>query len=107
MTKLADALDPVTTPVTPWDSAISFSQAMFSYSEHPLNRSLGLPFDYNGTLDILITPGQKGILIFWFEKSLLVSGNAGERGPGLGPPSVSPRCPLGWGKHSGFFSPLA
>ncbi|GAB5567590.1 cation channel sperm-associated protein subunit delta isoform X3 [Prionailurus iriomotensis] len=53
-------------------------KAMFSYSEHPLNRSLGLPFDYNGTLDILITPGQKGILIFWFEKSLLVSGNAGQ-----------------------------
>uniref|UniRef100_A0A667H861 Cation channel sperm-associated auxiliary subunit delta n=1 Tax=Lynx canadensis TaxID=61383 RepID=A0A667H861_LYNCA len=56
---------------------IDQGKAMFSYSEHPLNRSLGLPFDYNGTLDILITPGQKGILIFWFEKSLLVSGNAG------------------------------
>ncbi|XP_039103410.1 cation channel sperm-associated protein subunit delta isoform X2 [Hyaena hyaena] len=53
-------------------------QAMFSYSEHPLNRSLGLPFDYNGTLDILITPGQKGMLILWFERSLLVSGNAGQ-----------------------------
>ncbi|XP_019286329.2 cation channel sperm-associated auxiliary subunit delta isoform X2 [Panthera pardus] len=57
---------------------IDQGKAMFSYSEHPLNRSLGLPFDYNGTLDILITPGQKGILIFWFEKSLLVSGNAGQ-----------------------------
>ncbi|XP_005661361.1 cation channel sperm-associated protein subunit delta [Sus scrofa] len=53
-------------------------KAMFSYSDHPLNRSFGLPFDYNGTLDILIAPGQKGILIFWFEKSLLVSRNAGQ-----------------------------
>ena len=58
--------------------SVFFSQAMFSYSDHPLNRSFGLPFDYNGTLDILIAPGQKGILIFWFEKSLLVSRNAGE-----------------------------
>lgn len=62
---------------------------MFSYSDHPLNRSFGLPFDYNGTLDILIAPGQKGILIFWFEKSLLVSRNAGERGPGSGWASTS------------------
>ncbi|TKC46299.1 hypothetical protein EI555_014154 [Monodon monoceros] len=53
-------------------------KAMFSYSDHPLNHSFGLPFDYNGTLDILIAPGQKGILIFWFEKSLLVSRNAGQ-----------------------------
>ncbi|KAJ8792967.1 hypothetical protein J1605_003935 [Eschrichtius robustus] len=51
---------------------------MFGYSDHPLNRSFGLPFDYNGTLDVLIAPGQKGILIFWFEKSLLVSRNAGQ-----------------------------
>ncbi|KAB0400781.1 hypothetical protein E2I00_004804 [Balaenoptera physalus] len=53
-------------------------QAMFGYSDHPLNHSFGLPFDYNGTLDVLIAPGQKGILIFWFEKSLLVSRNAGQ-----------------------------
>uniref|UniRef100_A0A8C3X037 Cation channel sperm-associated auxiliary subunit delta n=1 Tax=Catagonus wagneri TaxID=51154 RepID=A0A8C3X037_9CETA len=58
--------------------SVFFSQAMFSYSDHPLNRSFGLPFDYNGTLDILMAPGQKGILIFWFEKSLLVSRNAGQ-----------------------------
>ncbi|XP_058393890.1 cation channel sperm-associated auxiliary subunit delta [Diceros bicornis minor] len=57
---------------------IDQGKAMFAYSDHPLNRSFGLPFDYNGTLDILITPGQKGILIFWFEKSLLVSRNAGQ-----------------------------
>lgn len=56
------------------------------YSDHPLNQSFGLPFDYNGTLDILIIPGQKGFLIFWFEKSLLVSWNAGEQGPGSGLP---------------------
>nr|XP_024650066.1 cation channel sperm-associated protein subunit delta [Macaca nemestrina] len=49
---------------------------MFKYSDHPLNRSLGLSFDYNGTLDIVIAPGQKGILLLWFEKSLLFSRNA-------------------------------
>ncbi|XP_019566308.2 cation channel sperm-associated auxiliary subunit delta [Rhinolophus sinicus] len=53
-------------------------KAKFGYSDHPLNHSLGLPFDYNGTLDILITPGQKGILIFWYENSLLVSRGAGQ-----------------------------
>ncbi|XP_027441098.1 cation channel sperm-associated protein subunit delta isoform X3 [Zalophus californianus] len=57
---------------------IDQGKARFGYSEHPLNSSFGLPFDYNGTLDILITPGQKGILIFWFEKSLLVSRNSGQ-----------------------------
>uniref|UniRef100_A0A2K6B059 Cation channel sperm-associated auxiliary subunit delta n=1 Tax=Macaca nemestrina TaxID=9545 RepID=A0A2K6B059_MACNE len=60
-------------------------KGMFKYSDHPLNRSLGLSFDYNGTLDIVIAPGQKGILLLWFEKSLLFSRNAGEpRGPGWG-----------------------
>ncbi|XP_061278509.1 cation channel sperm-associated auxiliary subunit delta isoform X1 [Bos javanicus] len=52
--------------------------AMFSYSDHPLNRSFGLPFDYDRALDILIAPGQKGILIFWSEKNLLVSRNSGQ-----------------------------
>ncbi|XP_015419787.1 PREDICTED: cation channel sperm-associated protein subunit delta [Myotis davidii] len=71
-------------------------QAKFGYSDHPLNRSFGLPFDYNGTLDVLIVPGQKGILIFWSEKSLLVSRNSGQlvfpvqvqEGPGTLYPSV-------------------
>uniref|UniRef100_A0A8C6DJH3 Cation channel sperm-associated auxiliary subunit delta n=1 Tax=Moschus moschiferus TaxID=68415 RepID=A0A8C6DJH3_MOSMO len=52
--------------------------AMFSYSDHPLNSSFGLPFDYDRAFDILIAPGQKGILIFWFEKNLLVSRNSGQ-----------------------------
>ncbi|OWK11992.1 hypothetical protein Celaphus_00003291, partial [Cervus elaphus hippelaphus] len=43
----------------------------------PLCR-FGLPFDYDRTLDILIVPGQKGILIFWFQKNLLVSRNSGQ-----------------------------
>lgn len=60
------------------DSVVFLSQAKFKYSDHPLNDSFGLPFDYNGTLDVLIIPGQKGILIFWFERSLLVSQSAGE-----------------------------
>ncbi|XP_037594394.1 cation channel sperm-associated protein subunit delta [Cebus imitator] len=53
-------------------------KGMFKYSDHPLNRSLGLSFDYNGTLDILIVPGQRGILLLWFEHSLLFSHNAGQ-----------------------------
>uniref|UniRef100_A0A2K6U487 Cation channel sperm-associated auxiliary subunit delta n=1 Tax=Saimiri boliviensis boliviensis TaxID=39432 RepID=A0A2K6U487_SAIBB len=53
-------------------------KGMFKYSDHPLNRSLGLSFDYNGTLDILIVPGQRGILLLWFEHSLLFSYNAGQ-----------------------------
>ncbi|XP_054529202.1 cation channel sperm-associated auxiliary subunit delta isoform X8 [Pan troglodytes] len=53
-------------------------QGMFKYSDHPLNRSFGLSFDYNGTLDILIAPGQRGILLLWFENSLLFSHNAAE-----------------------------
>ncbi|XP_036170447.1 cation channel sperm-associated protein subunit delta [Myotis myotis] len=57
---------------------IEQGQAKFEYSDHPLNSSFGLPFDYNGTLDVLIVPGQKGILIFWSEKSLLVSRNSGQ-----------------------------
>ena len=63
---------------------VFFFQAMFSYSDHPLNRSFGLPFEYDRTLDILIAPGQRGILIFWSEKNLLVSRNSGEQGPSLG-----------------------
>nr|XP_054395401.1 cation channel sperm-associated auxiliary subunit delta isoform X7 [Pongo abelii] len=53
-------------------------KGMFKYSDHPLNRSFGLSFDYNGTLDILIAPGQRGILLLWFENSLLFSHNAGQ-----------------------------
>ncbi|KAM9241615.1 cation channel sperm-associated auxiliary subunit delta [Dugong dugon] len=52
--------------------------AKFVYSDHPLSRSFGLPFDYIGTLDILITPGQKGILILWSDNNLLISPNAGQ-----------------------------
>uniref|UniRef100_A0A2K5YEH5 Cation channel sperm-associated auxiliary subunit delta n=1 Tax=Mandrillus leucophaeus TaxID=9568 RepID=A0A2K5YEH5_MANLE len=79
--------DPSSLIRTQWDStvgsgerlkAVFFSQGMFKYSDHPLNRSLGLSFDYNGTLDIVIAPGQKGILLLWFEKSLLFSHNAGQ-----------------------------
>ncbi|KAK1342846.1 hypothetical protein QTO34_015613 [Cnephaeus nilssonii] len=57
---------------------INQEKAKFEYSDYPLNHSFGLPFDYNGTLNIIIIPGQKGILIFWFEKSLLVSRNSGQ-----------------------------
>ncbi|XP_007952685.1 cation channel sperm-associated protein subunit delta [Orycteropus afer afer] len=53
-------------------------KAKFAYSEHPLNRSFGLPFDYNGTLDVHIVPDQRGILVLWSENSLLISRNAGQ-----------------------------
>ncbi|XP_037679919.1 cation channel sperm-associated protein subunit delta [Choloepus didactylus] len=54
------------------------NKAKFGYSDHPLNRSFGLPFNYTDTLEILISPGQKGILILWDENSLMVSHNAGQ-----------------------------
>nr|XP_023396485.1 cation channel sperm-associated protein subunit delta [Loxodonta africana] len=54
------------------------TKAKFVYSDHPLNRSFGLPFEYKGTLEVLITPGQKGILIIWSDDSLLISRNAGQ-----------------------------
>ncbi|XP_036315418.1 cation channel sperm-associated protein subunit delta [Pipistrellus kuhlii] len=57
---------------------INQQKAKFKYSDYPLNHSFGLPFDYNSTLDVIIAPGQKGILIFWSEKSLLVSRNSGQ-----------------------------
>ncbi|XP_054959736.1 cation channel sperm-associated auxiliary subunit delta isoform X5 [Pan paniscus] len=57
---------------------VNQGKGMFKYSDHPLNRSFGLSFDYNGTLDILIAPGQRGILLLWFENSLLFSHNAAE-----------------------------
>ncbi|XP_060037945.1 cation channel sperm-associated auxiliary subunit delta isoform X2 [Erinaceus europaeus] len=57
---------------------IKNNKAMFSYSDHPLNRSFGLAFDYNETLKVLITPGQKGIIIFWGKRSLQISRNTGQ-----------------------------
>ncbi|XP_040846156.1 cation channel sperm-associated protein subunit delta [Ochotona curzoniae] len=53
-------------------------KGQFAYSHHPLNRSFGLPFDYNGTLNVLTLPGQRGVLIFWCAKSLLFSLNSGQ-----------------------------
>ncbi|XP_071066102.1 cation channel sperm-associated auxiliary subunit delta isoform X2 [Dasypus novemcinctus] len=53
-------------------------EAKFGYADHPLNRSFGLPFTHSGALDVLVAPGQKGVLILWDEKNLLVSQNAGQ-----------------------------
>ncbi|XP_045407516.1 cation channel sperm-associated protein subunit delta [Lemur catta] len=53
-------------------------QGTFKYSHHPLNRSLGLAFDYNETLDVLIIPGHRGLLILWSDRSLLYSHNSGQ-----------------------------
>ncbi|OBS74685.1 hypothetical protein A6R68_14763 [Neotoma lepida] len=50
----------------------------FNYMEHPLNHSAGIPFKYNESLDVIIKPGQRGFLILWSERSLLVSPNSGQ-----------------------------
>lgn len=49
------------------------------YSEQPLDRNLGLAFNYDTTLDVFLCPGLRGFLILWSEKTLLVSPNSGER----------------------------
>nr|XP_044990662.1 cation channel sperm-associated protein subunit delta [Jaculus jaculus] len=57
---------------------IENEKGMFAYSDHPLNRSLGLVFDYKTPLEILCVPGQRGFLILWSQSSLLVSPNSGQ-----------------------------
>ncbi|XP_012501580.1 PREDICTED: cation channel sperm-associated protein subunit delta [Propithecus coquereli] len=57
---------------------IDRQKGTFKYSQHPLNRSLGLAFDYHETLDVLVIPGHRGLLILWSEKSLLYSHNSGQ-----------------------------
>ncbi|XP_049644263.1 cation channel sperm-associated auxiliary subunit delta [Suncus etruscus] len=52
--------------------------AMFSYSEHPLNRSFGHTFSYENMPEVVIPPGQKGILLFWSNQSLFISRNSGQ-----------------------------
>ncbi|KFO28810.1 Transmembrane protein 146 [Fukomys damarensis] len=64
-------------------------QGMFAYSDHPLTRSLGLAFDYNETLQALIPPGQRGLLILWSQNSLLSSLSAGAQ-----PPPVAQVAPV-------------
>ncbi|KAM5237837.1 cation channel sperm-associated auxiliary subunit delta [Ctenodactylus gundi] len=58
--------------------AVDNRKGMFAYSDHPLNRSLGLAFDYNETLEVLIPPDQRGFLILWSQHCLLVSPNSGQ-----------------------------
>ncbi|KAG8519067.1 Cation channel sperm-associated protein subunit delta, partial [Galemys pyrenaicus] len=57
---------------------VVYEKAMFKYSDHPLNRTYGEVFDYAETFDILVTPGQRGILLLWSQKGLMVSRNAGQ-----------------------------
>lgn len=71
-------------------SVVSPSQAQFLYTDYPLNHSLGLPFNYSGSLEVIVAPGQKGILLLWFEKNLLISKNVGKWGLGSGPPLSAP-----------------
>nr|KAF6400572.1 cation channel sperm associated auxiliary subunit delta [Rousettus aegyptiacus] len=57
---------------------INQGRAQFLYTDYPLNHSLGLPFNYSGSLEVIVAPGQKGILLLWFEKNLLISKNVGQ-----------------------------
>ncbi|XP_075854221.1 cation channel sperm-associated auxiliary subunit delta isoform X2 [Microcebus murinus] len=54
------------------------NKGTFKYSHHPLDRSLGLAFNYNETLNVAIVPGHRGLLILWSENSLLFSHNSGQ-----------------------------
>ncbi|XP_006896494.1 PREDICTED: cation channel sperm-associated protein subunit delta [Elephantulus edwardii] len=58
--------------------ALDGNTAKFAYSDPPLDRSFGLPFDYSKNLEVLIAPGQKGILVLWSGHSLQVSRNSGQ-----------------------------
>ncbi|XP_030744167.1 cation channel sperm-associated protein subunit delta [Echinops telfairi] len=53
-------------------------KANFMYTEHPLNRSLGLTFDYRESLNVVLASGLKGILVLWYRRTLLISRNAGQ-----------------------------
>ncbi|XP_037361061.1 cation channel sperm-associated auxiliary subunit delta isoform X2 [Talpa occidentalis] len=58
--------------------SVDQGKARFSYSTHPLNRNFGVSFDYNETLDVLLAPGQRGIILLWSQKTLMISRNAGQ-----------------------------
>ncbi|XP_073910515.1 cation channel sperm-associated auxiliary subunit delta [Castor canadensis] len=51
---------------------------MFFYTEHPLKHRMGLSFQYDSPLEVIIVPGQRGFLIFWNEKHLFMSPNSGQ-----------------------------
>nr|XP_017452127.1 cation channel sperm-associated auxiliary subunit delta isoform X4 [Rattus norvegicus] len=50
----------------------------FHYLEYPLNHSTGVPFLYESPLEVIIKPQQRGFLILWNQKTLLVSSNSGQ-----------------------------
>ncbi|XP_042552961.1 cation channel sperm-associated protein subunit delta [Dipodomys spectabilis] len=52
--------------------------AMFQYTDYPLNRSLGMAFPYKDTMNVVLTPGQKGFIILWSQNNLFVSPNSGQ-----------------------------
>ncbi|XP_075386578.1 cation channel sperm-associated auxiliary subunit delta [Tenrec ecaudatus] len=53
-------------------------RAKFMYTEHPLNRSFGLSFDYKEKLNVVLAAGLKGILVLWQARTLLISRNSGQ-----------------------------
>ncbi|XP_012878114.1 PREDICTED: cation channel sperm-associated protein subunit delta [Dipodomys ordii] len=52
--------------------------AMFQYTDYPLNLSLGMAFPYKDTMNVVLTPGQKGFIILWSQNNLFVSPNSGQ-----------------------------
>ncbi|GAB1301236.1 Cation channel sperm-associated auxiliary subunit delta [Apodemus speciosus] len=51
---------------------------VFHYTEYPLNHSVGIPFSYTTSLEVIMKPHQRGFLILWNQKSILVSSNSGQ-----------------------------
>ncbi|KAM4889344.1 cation channel sperm-associated auxiliary subunit delta [Thomomys bottae] len=57
---------------------VNNGEATFQYTDYPLNRSLGMAFEYSSPLEVILTPGLKGFLILWSKNNLFVSPNSGQ-----------------------------
>jgi hypothetical protein len=49
--------------------------------EYPLNHSMGIAFSYKNLLEVIMKPYQRGFMVLWNQKSILVSSNSGEPHP--------------------------
>ncbi|NP_001344826.1 cation channel sperm-associated auxiliary subunit delta isoform X8 [Mus musculus] len=50
----------------------------FHYMEYPLNHSMGIAFSYKNLLEVIMKPYQRGFMVLWNQKSILVSSNSGQ-----------------------------
>ncbi|XP_021005375.1 cation channel sperm-associated protein subunit delta isoform X2 [Mus caroli] len=50
----------------------------FHYMEYPLNHSMGISFSYKNLLEVIMKPYQRGFMVLWNQKSILVSSNSGQ-----------------------------